>query len=103
MSADFYFPLSEPKGEVTHVAVSVSHSKDRKQVEVSAYPAIEKAGLFTLVITAGRYGSLDAMPRLNRKKVDELKKSAETQVKDRSGPAWDVVNKLCEDNGYKLA
>lgn len=99
---DHYFPI-EPKDGVTHLVVSVSHNKDRKRVFASVYPAESTGkGMYTIVITAGKYATLEPMARLNRKRLEALTADALRQVKEKSGPVFDVVNALCAEQGYKL-
>lgn len=78
--------------ETTHIRVKVIHSKERKVIYLDASPIQDMGGgMYSMMLCSGESIKLEAMPRLNRKRLADLEAEAERQLMARSGAAWDLV------------
>lgn len=84
------FPTTGHK-EYTALQVSVWHGS--KAVTLSIYPAILQTTGFTQVMLNGENLQLDVMPRLNRKKLEQLREEAFKQIEAKEGVAYDFFKK----------
>ncbi len=110
MSERFYVPIRaiEPTSasnsvhnEATHVGLGVSHFKSSKAVHLTAYPVERRGdGIETFIITSGESMVLEAMPRLNRKRLEILESAVRNEISAECGRAWDLVQRLCHKRGY---
>lgn len=96
MSCDFYLPVTGTE-DVNRIGISVSRNDHRKEVAANVYPAISKSdGVVQLLIMQSERVVMEAMPRLNRKRLDALKQEAKQQIDNKSGPVWNAVLAICE-------
>jgi hypothetical protein len=96
-------PVQNPTKQTTHIDVYVDHNKGCKRVDLNVYPVHVKDGWVTVRIMPGcGYRILEEMPRLNRKRLNQLGEAAVVQVKNKSGLAWDMVKNCCVAEGVEL-
>lgn len=86
--------------EYNQVVICVSHSS--KQVRLSAYPAISKNGMLTMLVTDGEYATIEAMPRLNRKRLEALFQMIKDNVAAKCGQGWDVVSRMLSKHSMAM-
>src|SRR4051812_1363067 len=74
----------------THVEVAI-YKNDRKQVVCSIYPVcIRQDGIMNMRLGGpSGYYAVEAMPRLNKKRLDALLTQAKDEVAKKSGRTWD--------------
>jgi hypothetical protein len=87
--------------ESTHVELNVNHLKDRKLAYLRVGPLEVKDGWETRRITFGmnNFLNLEPMARLNRKRLAALLEDVKHQVSEKSGPAWELFQAVCAENG----
>jgi hypothetical protein len=90
--------------ESTHVELTVNHDKNRKIAYLYVGPLQVADGWETRHITFGgrSHLTLEAMPRLNRKRLDALLEQVKYQISDKTGPAWDLLEAVRAENGLIL-
>ena len=80
------------------IRLNVDYMKGRG-IQLSAFPATRHPdGRVIIGITQGRFATLEAADRLNRKRVDALEGLVRNQLSLRTGTAWDAVQMLCSDH-----
>jgi hypothetical protein len=91
------------KLSVTHVVVTCSHAKYRKNVRLTAYMA-DRASFagYMLNMTDSDDLVIEEMPRLNRKREAHLQAQAAAQIATRSGQAWVFVEQFLAKHGLML-
>ncbi len=97
-----YVAVSPVTGSgVTHIGLSLSHCKDRKVVNLYAYPVERKPdGRESVLIMRSESMPIEAMPRLNRKRLADIESKVQNSVSMETGYAWDLVTHLCTQRGY---
>ena len=89
--------------ESTHVELTVNHDKNRKSAYLYIGPLQVADGWETRRITFGKsHLTLEAMPRLTRKRLDALLEQVKVQIADKTGPAWDLLEAVRAENGLIL-
>ncbi len=94
---------SSPKGDFTHVAVSVYHCSHRKRLCTTFYPAYESHGSFGIAITSGKHSYGDEMKRDNAKRVAAAFEDAKRQIEAKAGPVYDALQKAASEFGQPIA
>lgn len=96
MRDSFYLPVIS-QDRTTHVQVSVYHTKTRKALTLSVYPAEAQGdGVYSIPLMQGESTTLEPMPRFNRKRAETAQKQAETEVRTKNGPAWTFVQNFLQ-------
>jgi hypothetical protein len=91
----------DPSGKMRDtnaIRLNVDYMKGRG-IQLSAFPATcHTDGRVIIGITQGRFATLEAADRLNRKRIEALESLVCNQLSLRTGTAWDIVQLLCSDH-----
>ncbi len=100
-------PANSVHNDCNCIRINVAHYKNFRPCAVAmlnAYPATERPnGIVSIVVTSGRDRIVEAMPRLNRKRLAILQSAMRNELACQTGAAWDLVQEVCAKHGYEVA
>ncbi len=89
-----------------NIRVGVTHWKNCRPSSVAAitaYPCeVKPNGIVSVVVTSGEDRVIEAMPRLNRKRLEVLESLTRNELSTQTGRAWELVQAICAKRGYEV-